>query len=173
MIVLGIVLSVLTVLAWSWTCERMRRAEAIGEAIANPKNIDTGKLLEGIDSSFSAMPEAEKQKILNNPEAVNRQVCDATQKELGKSFGILFQLPASLREKIIKDSAMDILKKLETNPEGVDEFFDSPASDGAMKGASKFFLFELSGNQKAEAAPITEAMYEVVKRQTERKKGRK
>ena len=51
------------------------------------------------------------------------------------------------------------------DPDKVAEFFESPAGRGALRGASKFFLLELSGKQKADSAPLTQAMYEIVKRQ--------
>lgn len=163
------VLLVLAGLAWRWMAERSQNAAAIREAIANPRNIDTAKLLNDIDASFNGLGAAAKQKILDDPKMTNERVSEATRQELEKSFKILFQLPKPLRKRLIQESAEDIRRKVAANPERVDAFFDSPAGSGAMQGASRFFLLELSGREKAEASPITLAMYEVMKKQAERK----
>jgi len=78
---------------------------------------------------------------------------------------LLFTLPPSIRKKVIKQSADDLRAKALKDPEKVAEFFESPAGSGSLRGASKFFLLGLTGKQKSESAPLTQAMYEIVRRQ--------
>lgn len=152
-----------------WIKDKIRKAESIQKMIANPQRIDPEKLLNEIDSSFRKMPKSEKKKILQDPVAAEKLVADATYNELNKSFKLLFMLPPSVREKVIRQSADDLRRKALGDPEKLAEFYDSPAGSGALRGASRFFLFELSGSQKAESAPLTEAMYEIVRDQSKKK----
>jgi len=156
-------------LSYCWVDSKMRKAEAIQKAIANPQYIDPEKLLNEIDGSFKDMSEAEKKKLLQDPEATEKQIADATCEELGKSFKLLFLLPSSIREKVIRESADDLRRKAQANPEKIAEFFESTGGNGALRGASRFFLLELTGKQKAESAPLTQAMYEIVNEQAKRK----
>ncbi|HCE42175.1 MAG TPA: hypothetical protein DET40_01335 [Lentisphaeria bacterium] len=165
----GAALVVLMFLAYSWVDSKMRKAEAIQKAIANPEYIDPEKLLNEIDSSFRGLSDPEKKKLLQDPAATEKQIAEATCKELGKSFKLLFMLPSSIREKVIRESADDLRRKALEDPDKVSDFFDSSAGNGALRGASRFFLLELSGRQKAESAPLTQAMYEIVKDQARRK----
>jgi hypothetical protein len=167
----GVATAMSLFLVYFWVNSKMRKARAIQNAIANPEYIDPGKLLNEIDGSFREMSDAEKKKLLNDPTETEKQIADATYRELDKSFKLLFLLPSSTREKVIKESAEDLRRKALADPEGVSEFFDSPGGNGALRGASRFFLFELSGKQKSESAPLTEAMYDIVKAQAG-KKGR-
>lgn len=148
----------------------MRNAEAIRKAIANPQHIEAGPLLDQIDASFRDMPEAEKKKLLEDPAATEKQIAEATSRELEKSFKLLFLLPSSIREKVIRESADDLRRKALENPDKVSDFFDSPAGGGALKGASKFFTLQLSGRQKVESAPLTQVMHEIIREQAARRK---
>ncbi|MFA6569050.1 MAG: hypothetical protein WCS96_12630 [Victivallales bacterium] len=148
----------------------MKKARAIQKAIANPQHIEPEQLLNEIDGSFRNMSETEKKKLLQDPVATEKHIADATYEELDKSFKLLFTLPSSIREKVIRESADDLRRKALENPEKVAEFFESPGGNGALRGASKFFLLELSGSQKAESAPLTQAMYEIVRDQAKAKK---
>lgn len=148
-----------------WGYKRMERAKAIQQAIANPEYIDPAKLLNQIDDSFVKLPQAEKNKIVSDPKLAKKLIADATFKELNKSYKLLFILPPSIRKKVIQKSADDLRKKALKNPEKVAAFFESPAGSGSLRGASKFFLLGLSGKQKSESAPLTQAMYKIVKRQ--------
>ena len=82
----------------------------------------------------------------------------------------MFTLPPPLRTKVINESAADLRRKALEKPEEIAEFFDSPGGNGALRGASRFFLLRLSGKEKSESAPLTEAMYEIVKEQAEKKR---
>ena len=148
----------------------MAKAKAIQKAIANPEHIDPEKLLNEIDSSFRDMPESEKKELLNDPAAIEEHIAEATYQELDKSFKLLFTLPPPLRTKVINESAADLRRKALEKPEEIAEFFDSPGGNGALRGASRFFLLRLSGKEKSESAPLTEAMYEIVKEQAEKKR---
>jgi len=170
--VCGVVLVAGLFLAYSWVSSRMRMAEAIQKAIANPKGIDPEDLLNEIDASFRDMSEVDKKKLLGDAAATEKQISEATYAELDKSYKLLFLLPSSTREKVIRDSADALRRKALDNPEKVAEFFDSPGGNGALQGASRFFLLGLNGREKAEAAPLTQAMYEIVKEQA-KNKGRK
>ncbi len=164
------ILLVLSVLATGWIKERIKNARIIKEAIANPKNITAGRLLNGIDSSFSGLGEEEKKAILENPEMMDARVAEATYKELKKSFDVMFQLPEPLRRHIIRESADNLSRILKKDPNGVDDFFDSPGADGVMKGVGKLFFLELSGKEKAELAPLIKAFNEIAKAQAKRRK---
>jgi len=166
----GAAVAVALFLSYSWVGSKMRKAEAIRNAIANPQHIDPEQLLNEIDASFRDMTEAEKKKLLQDPAATEKQIAEATYGELDKSFRLLFLLPSSTREKVIRDSAGELRRKALENPEKVAELFDSPGGNGALRGASRFFLLELSGKQKSESAPLTQAMYEIVKEQAKNKK---
>ncbi|MFZ2655765.1 MAG: hypothetical protein WAX69_12610 [Victivallales bacterium] len=167
--VCGASAAAILLLVYSWVDSKIRKAEAIQKAIANPQHIDPEKLLNEIDGSFRGMSEAEKKKLLQDPVATEKQIADATCEELDKSFKLLFMLPSSIREKVIRESADDLRRKALENPEKIADFFESSGGNGALRGASRFFLLELSGRQKAESAPLTQAMYEIVKDQAERK----
>ena len=155
-----------------WAHKRLKKAEAIQKAIANPEYIDPEELLNTIDDSFRNMSDAEKKKLIADPVTAENLIADATYNELKKSFKLLFTLPSSIRKKVIKKSADDLRAKALKDPEKVAEFFESPAGSGALRGASKFFLMELTGKQKSDSAPLTQAMFEIVKRQAHRRRGR-
>ncbi|HBC89354.1 MAG TPA: hypothetical protein DCZ94_20635 [Lentisphaeria bacterium] len=165
----GILVFFAVMLAGIWTNERIKKAKAIQKAIANPQHIDPKQLLNEIDVSFRSMPEAEKKKLLQDPTATEKQIAAATYEELDKSFKLLFTLPFSIRERIIRESADELRRKALENPEKIAELFDSPGGNGALRGASRFFLLGLSGKQKSESAPLTEAMYEIVRNQAKKK----
>lgn len=154
-----------------WVRDRLRSAEAIRRAIADPQHIKPEELLERIDDNFMGMSDSERDNILKDPVATENLIAAATIKELKKSFRLVFILPESQRRAVIAKSAEDIRRKARLNPEKVGELYDSPMGKGALRGASKFFLFELSGMEKAESAPLTKAMYEIVRDQSLKKRG--
>jgi hypothetical protein len=170
--VIGIVILLFVVCSGFWVNDRIKKAEAIQKAIASPEHIDPERLLDDIDDSFRKMSDTERQKILADPAVAGKLITDATYKELNKSFKLLFILPLRIRKKVIQKSADDLRAKALKDPEKVAAFFESPAGSGALRGASKFFLLELTGKQKAESAPLTQAMYEIVKRQANRRRGK-
>lgn len=168
---IGLCLIMLIMVGGVWAHKRFKKAEAIQKAIANPAYIDPEELLNEIDDSFSKMSATDKQKIIADPVAAENLIADATFNELNKSFDLLFSLPSSIRKKIIKKSADDLRAKALKDPEKVAAFFDSPAGSGSLRGASRFFLLGLTGRQKSESAPLTQAMYEIVKRQAYKRRG--
>ncbi len=149
-----------------WLDNRRRNAEIIREAIMNPQKIDPKKFLNTLDSSFKNLPEEKKNDILKDRKQFEKYMAKATGKELEKSFNSLFYLPKPVRTKIIKMSADHLLATARKHPDKVIATFESPAGNGALKGASKYFLLNLSGKQKAELAPLTTAMYKVVRQQS-------
>ncbi len=156
-------------LSFSWINSKMRKAEAIRNAISNPQHIDPEQLLNEIDVSFRDMPDIEKKKLLQDPAATEKQICEATYRELDKSFRLLFLLPSATREKVIRESAEELRRKALAEPEKLGDFYNSVGGAGALRGASRFFLLGLSGRQKSESAPLTQAMYEIVKEQSRKK----
>ena len=163
--ILGVILVVSLIVFGFWANKRMKNAEAIQKAIANPEYIDPEELLNTIDDSFRNMSDIEKKKLMADPVKAENLVAEATYKELNKSFKLLFRLPSSIRKEVIQKSDDDLRAKALSDPDKVAEFFESPAGRGSLRGASKFFLLELTGKQKADSAPLTQAMYEIVKRQ--------
>jgi hypothetical protein len=150
----------------NWYNERQRNAEIIRKAITNPQNLEPEKFLNTIDESFHSLPEQKKRRILKDRELMKKYVAEATSKELSKSFKVLFCLPKPLRKKIIKTSAERLLDSARKDPKRVTATFNSVAGHGALRGASRFFLLNLSGEEKAEVAPLTAAMYEIVRQQS-------
>ncbi len=166
---MALLVAVATVAAGLWLRERLTCAKAIQQAIADPQHIKPEELLERIDVDFRGMSDAAKENLLSDTVATENYIAEATVKELQKSFRLVFILPESNRRAVIAQSAEDIRRKAQNNPEKVTDLFNSPAGKGALRGASKFFLFELSGKEKAEAAPLTKAMYEIVRDQSRRR----
>ncbi len=154
-----------------WGHRRMSRARVIQGAIADPRHIDPERLLDDIDNAFRRMGDAERQALLRDPEATERRVAEATSRELESSFRLLFMLPAPLRQKVIRESAENLRRKARENPGQVDEFFGSPGGAGALRGASSFFVLGLSGRQKSESAPLTQAMFEIIRDQRRKELG--
>jgi len=162
---LGICLCICLFFIGLWGYTRFKKAKAIQRAIANPKYIDPEELLNVIDDSFRKLSDAQKKELMSNPLAIEKRVADATYKELKKSYKLLFTLPSHIRKQVIQQSADDLRAKALQDPEKVADFFESPTGMGSLRGASKFFLMELTGKQKSESAPLTQAMYEIIKRQ--------
>ena len=150
----------------NWLDKRRRNAEIIQNAIMHPQNIEPEKFLNVIDKSFRSLSRKEKRGLLKNPKMAEKYVAEATRRELDKSFKILFCLPSPVRKKIIKASAERLLNTARENPKKITTTFRSVGGRGALKGASNFFLLNLTGKEKAELAPLTAAMYEIVRQQS-------
>jgi hypothetical protein len=162
----SVLLILLLVFLGTWFEERRQNAEMIRDALMDPQNLDPERFLNTLDDSFRKLPPQTRRGILQNPKLLKNYMAKATGKELNKSFKILFCLPKPVRKEIIKDSAERLLKIARENPKRVNATFESPAGHGALNGASNYFLLNLSGKQKAELAPLTAAMYEVVRLQS-------
>jgi hypothetical protein len=150
----------------NWLGKRRRNAEIIQQAITNPQTIKPGKFLNAVGTSFRNLPEKQKKSILKDPALTEKYVAEAICKELNKSFKMLFCLPAPIRKKIISTSAERLLNSARKNPGKVTATFNSAGGRGALNGASRFFLLYLSGKEKAEVAPLTAAMYKIVRQQS-------
>ncbi len=150
----------------NWLSNRRRNAEIIQQAITNPQTIKPRKFLDAVGTSFRNLPEKQKKNILKDPKLTEKYVAEAMCKELNKSFKMLFCLPAPIRKKLISTSAERLLNSARKNPSHVTVTFNSAGGRGALKGASRFFLLYLSGKEKAEVAPLTAAMYKIVRRQS-------
>jgi hypothetical protein len=149
-----------------WAMKRQQNATMINNAIMHPKGIKPGEYLNTVDEKFKSLPEAEKKRIMDDPKLLEDYVAKATTKELQKSFKLLFYLPRSMRKKMIKETAEKLLKKAENDPDKINAVFSSVGGRGALRGASNFFLLNLTGKQKAELAPVTNAMYLIVRQQS-------
>ncbi len=167
---IGVCLLISIIVGGMWGQTRLKKTRAIQHAIANPEYIDPEKLLNTIDDSFRNMSDIEKKKIIADPVAAENLIADATYTDFKKSFKLLFTLPPSIRKKVIKQSADELRAKALQDPEKIEFFFESPAGSGSLRGASKFFLLELTGKQKSDSAPLTQAMYEIVKRQAHKRR---
>lgn len=165
----GAALVAVLVLVYSWGRGQLRKARALQQAIANPQHIEPGPLLNEIAGAFQDMSDAQKKALLADPVATEKLIAETTNAELKKSFSLLFMLPPSMREKLIRESAENLRRTAREKPEKVAAFFDSPGGNGALRGASQFFLLDLSGKQKVEAQPLLEAMADIVKTQARRK----
>jgi hypothetical protein len=168
-----LVLAVATplVLVGSWGYQRKRNAELIQKAMNDPSNVDPANYLNQIDESFRKMTEVEKKKLLADPDKLEKHVAAATYKELKKSFKLIFKLPADMRKKMIHHQAEVLRRKALADPEKIDEIINSSIGYGSLKGASQFYMLELTGKQKAESAEITKVMYEILTKQI--KKGKR
>jgi hypothetical protein len=164
----GLLTLVIVTVIWlgHWLDERRRNAEMIQQAIMNPQTIKPEKFLNTVGTSFRDLPEKRKKSILKDPKLTEKYVADAICKDLNKSFKMLFCLPAPIRKKIISASAKRLLDSARKNPGKVTATFNSIGGRGALNGASRFFLLYLSGKEKAEVAPLTAAMYKIVRRQS-------
>ena len=148
-----------------WGYQRKKNAELIQKAMNDPSNVDPTNYLNQIDDSFNSMTEVEKEKITSDPEKLEKHVAAATYKELKKSFKLIFKLPPSMRKKMIHHQAEVLKEKALSDPDNVDEIINSSIGYGSLKGASQFYMLELTGKQKAEAAEITKVMYLILTKQ--------
>ena len=165
--VISLTLIITILVFWgNWLDKRRRNAEIIQNAIMNSQTLEPEKFLNTIDASFKNLTKNRKKSILKDHKLLKKYVAEATCKELDKSFKMLFCLPKPVRKKVIKKTAEHLLNLARTKPGEVTNTFRSTAGHGALSGASRFFLLNLSGKEKAEAAPLTAAMYEIVRQQS-------
>ena len=156
-----------------WGYQRKKNAELIQKAMNDPSNVDPTNYLNQIDESFSNMTEVEKKKITDDPDKLEKHVADATYKELKKSFKLIFKLPPSMRKEMIHHQAEVLKEKALSDPDKLDEIINSSIGCGSLKGASQFYMLELTGKQKAESAEVTKVMYLILTKQLKsKKKGR-
>ena len=150
--------------------EHVRLMENIKLVTANPGGLKPGAIIDQIDRGFARLPATERQKILADPKLLSERIEKASYENYKQAFGQLFLLPAPLREKVIASSAASIAASIEKNRQKVDNFYDSDAGKAALRAASNYFLLELSGRQKAELKPITDAFFKVHQNRMQRGK---
>lgn len=167
-----IVLTPLTMVG-TWGYQRKKNAELIQKAMNDPSNVDPGNYLNQIDESFKNMTEIEKQKILSDSDKLEKHVATATYKELKKSFHLIFKLPPAMRKQMIHHQAEVLREKALSDPEKIEEIINSSVGCGSLKGASQFYMLELTGKEKAESAEITKVMYLILTKQIKKKGKRK
>ncbi len=162
----GIIILLCTIISiWCWFSykKHVRLMDNIKIASSNPNGLTPKALVNKIDSSFSKLPEKDKQKILSNPKLLSQRIEQASYNNYKQAFGSLFMLPKSVRKKLIERSAESINTAYTRDKQKVDNFYDSEAGKAALRAASKYFLTELSGRQKAELKPITDAFFKIHK----------
>jgi hypothetical protein len=156
-------LGVLAFYAWRLHRSHARFLETVRAAAANPDSLKPKEFLARIDSSFSSLPEAERRRIMDDPKLLSERIENAAYENYKRTFGELFLLPGPLRRQLINRSAASIAASIEKNPARVDAFYDSPGGRAALRAASKYFLFELKGSEKAELKPISDAFFKIHK----------
>lgn len=161
------------VLLGNWGYQRKRNAELIQKAMNDPSNVDPENYLNQIDESFKNMTDTEKRAILADSDKLEKHVAAATYNELKKSFKLIFKLPPAMRRKMLHHQAEVLREKALANPDRVDEIINSSIGYGSLKGASQFYMLELSGKEKAESAEITKVMYLILSKQLKNKKGKR
>jgi len=147
-----------------------RLMEAIKIATGNPHGLDPGALVDKIDASYASLPPEEKRKIAADPKLLSERIENASYNNYKQAFGELFMLPAPIRRKVIESSAAAIADAMEKDKDRVDAFYDSDAGKAALLAASKYFLSELDGKQKAELKPLTDAFFKIHKDRAQRGK---
>jgi hypothetical protein len=157
----------------NWGYQRKKNAELIQKAMNDPSNVDPGNYLNQIDESFKNMTEIEKQNILSDSDKLEKHVAAATYKELKKSFHLIFKLPPAMRKQMIHHQAEVLREKALSDPEKIEEIINSSVGCGSLKGASQFYMLELTGKEKAESAEITKVMYLILTKQLKKKGKRK
>lgn len=158
---------------WGWRSYRARVVlmEKVKVAMSNPNGLSPKKLISRIDDNFSLLPEAEQERIVSNPKLLAERVREASYANYKQAFGDLFMLPEPVRRKLIENSARAVAASVEKNPRRVDAFYESEAGKAALRAASEYFFVELSGSQKAELKPLTDAFFKV--QQDRARRGRK
>lgn len=171
-LVIILVLVVLTpiIVVGVWGYQRKKNADLIQRAMNDPSNIDPENYLNQIDESFNNMTNLEKKKILSDPDKLEKHVAAATYNELKKSFHLIFKLPPSMRKKMLHHQAEVLRKKALADPERIEKIINSPVGYGSLKGASQFYMLELTGKEKAESAEITKVMYLILTKQLKKNK---
>ena len=153
-----------------WGYQRKKNADLIQQAMNDPSNVDPENYLNQIDESFNNMTDFEKKKILSDPDKLEEHVAAATYNELKKSFHLIFKLPPAMRKKMLHNQAEALRKKALDDPDKVEEIMNSSVGYGSLKGASQFYMLELTGKQKAESAEITKVMYLILTKQLKKSK---
>lgn len=158
---------------WGWRSYRARVAlmEKVKLAMSNPNGLTPKKLVSRLDDSFSSLPESEQERIVSDPKLLSERVREASYANYKRAFGDLFMLPGPVRRKLIENSARSVAASVEKDPRKVDAFYESDAGKAALRAASEYFFVELSGRQKAELKPLTDAFFKV--QQDRAKRGRR
>lgn len=154
---------------WRWYECKVEPIRALQAAMSDPESLNSEVLLDKIDSSFAALPDADRKKIMSDPKTFGESIENASYKTFKESFGGLFMLPESIRKKVIQSSA-DALAEKAKDKENFMAFYESEAGKAALRAATKYFLLELDGKQKAELAPLMNVFFGVHKELAEDKK---
>ena len=158
------------IIVGGWGYQRKKNADLIQRAMNDPSNVDPENYLNQIDESFSNMTDLDKKKILSDPDKLEKHVAAATYNELKKSFHLIFKLPPAMRKKMIHNQAEVLREKALADPDRVEEIINSSIGCGSLKGASQFYMLELTGKEKAESAEITKTMYLILTKQLKKTK---
>lgn len=163
---LAIIFGLAAFIGWGWRRyqQRLRLLEKVKLAVANPDGLAPGKFLSRIDDGFDSLPEDDQQRILSNPDLLAEHIRQASYNNYKAAFGDLFKLPAPVRGRLIQNAARSVTAAVEKNPERVDAFYESEAGKAALRAASEYFFIELSGKEKAELKPLTDAFFKIQSR---------
>ncbi len=167
----GLILLLLTaiiVVIASYTRQAIKNAKLIENALKNPQQVKAGDLLRATSKSFQKLSPQQQQMILSDNKKLNKLVAESIYKNMDKSFKLLFKLPRPIRAKIIADSAANLRAKSNRTYK-IDKFMSSPGGKAALQGAAAYFWYGLSGKQKAEVAPLIEAVNEIIKQNKQRR----
>ena len=157
----AVALSVLAWWGWHSYRQHLRLMENIKLATTNPAGMNPGAIIGQIDRGFAKLPEEEKRRILADPQLTAGRIEKACYENYQQAFGTLFSLPAPIRERLIRNSADAISSSIDRNKRKVNDFYESPAGQAALRAASNYFMLELSGRQKNELKPITDAFHKI------------
>jgi len=149
---------------WGWrSYERHARLMAMVELVSSkPDGLHPGVLVGKIDESYMALPEDEKRRISADPKLLSERIETASYNNYKQAFGELFMLPGPIRRKAIQSAADAIDTALNgENKEKTDAFYESDAGKAALRAATRYFLLDLNGSQKAELKPITDAFFKI------------
>ncbi len=163
MIGILVVLCLGVFIGWGWQRyrRRLRLLEMVKVAIANPDGLSPKQFLGRIDDNFTSLPEVDQKRIIADPSLLAEHIRQASYDNYKAAFGDLFKLPSPVRRKLIQRAADAVVVAMEKNPARVEAFYESEAGKAALRAASEYFFIELSGKQKAELKPLTDAFFKI------------
>lgn len=139
----------------------VRIMEVIKGASIDPNGLDPQRFVASIDVNFKNLPVDEQRRLASDPKLLSERIEKAAYDNYKQAFGELFLLPKPLRTKVIQNAIDTILNAGAQDPALVDAYYDSEAGKATLRAAAKYFVYELSGSEKAELKPLTEAFFKI------------
>lgn len=150
-----------------WIKKKSKPIEEIVEALNSSElaDADFDSLLRRAHPEFQRMSPEEQEKVLKDPEQLQRFLEETTTQELTKMRDLLFQLPTPVRKRVIEEGALRLKELAESaTQEEIEAFVNSAQGKAVLRACREFYISNLNGRQRAEVKPIVDEIFKQVRK---------